>query len=129
MASKLKVDELEGVTTAGSIDVTSEGGAVSTNLQQGLAKATVNFNGTGTVAIRNSMNVDSITDNGTGDYTVNFTNSMSDGNYSPAAFTEQIVFHNGHTRTTSAYQFRQIAHDAAAADITHGGLSNFGDLA
>ena len=46
------------------------------------ARAWVNFNGTGTVAIRASANVTSITDNGTGDYTVNFTTAMPDGNYS-----------------------------------------------
>ena len=47
----------------------------------GLAKAWVNFNGTGTVAIRASFNVSSITDNATGDYTVNFTTAMVDANY------------------------------------------------
>jgi hypothetical protein len=46
------------------------------------ARAWVNFNGTGTVAIRASGNVSSITDNGTGNYTVNFTTAMVDGNYS-----------------------------------------------
>ena len=51
----------------------------------GLAKAWVNFNGTGTVAIRASFNVSSITDNGTGDYTVNFTTALVDANYSVAA--------------------------------------------
>jgi hypothetical protein len=45
------------------------------------AKAWVNFNGTGTVAIRQSGNVSSITDNGTGNYTVNFTTAMVDANY------------------------------------------------
>ena len=45
-------------------------------------RAWVNFNGTGTVAIRASGNVSSITDNGTGDYTINFTNAMPDVNYS-----------------------------------------------
>jgi hypothetical protein len=45
------------------------------------ARAFVNFNGTGTVAIRASSNVSSITDNGTGDYTVNFTTAMPDANY------------------------------------------------
>ena len=45
-------------------------------------RAWVNFNGTGTVAIRASGNVTSITDNGTGDYTVNFTTAMPDANYS-----------------------------------------------
>ena len=44
-------------------------------------RAWVNFNGTGTVAIRASGNVTSITDNGTGDYTVNFTTAMPDANY------------------------------------------------
>ena len=46
------------------------------------ARAWVNFNGTGTVAIRGSGNVSSITDNGTGDYTVNFTTAMPDADYS-----------------------------------------------
>jgi hypothetical protein len=45
-------------------------------------RAWVNFNGTGTVAIRASGNVTSITDNGTGNYTVNFTNAIVDANYS-----------------------------------------------
>jgi len=49
--------------------------------QSGLCKAWVNFNGTGTVAIRASYNVSSITDNGTADYTVNFTTALADANY------------------------------------------------
>jgi hypothetical protein len=49
------------------------------------ARAWVNFNGTGTVAIRGSGNVSSITDNGTGDYTINFTTDMPDVNYSIVA--------------------------------------------
>jgi hypothetical protein len=48
-------------------------------------RAWVNFNGTGTVAIRASYNVSSITDNGGGDYTVNFTTAMPDANYSAVA--------------------------------------------
>ena len=47
-------------------------------------KAWVNFDGTSTVSIRASYNVSSITDNGTGDYTVNFTSAMADANYSVA---------------------------------------------
>lgn len=47
-----------------------------------IVKAWVNFNGTGTVAIRDSFNVSSITDEGTGHYKVNFTNAMPDINYS-----------------------------------------------
>ena len=42
------------------------------------------FNGTGTIAIRASFNVSSLTDNGVGDYTINFTNAMADGNFAMA---------------------------------------------
>ena len=45
------------------------------------ARAWVNFNGTGTIAIRSSGNVTSLTDNGTGDYTITFTTAMTDANY------------------------------------------------
>jgi hypothetical protein len=61
-------------------------------------RAWVNFNGSGTVAIRASGNVSSITDNGTGLYTVNFTTAMSDANYSVVA-----------TSRSSAYSFHGIA--------------------
>ena len=56
-------------------------GKIGTTEQGQLCKAWVNFNGTGTVAIRASYNVSSITDNGTGDYTVNFTTALADANY------------------------------------------------
>ena len=61
----------------------------STSMQTGqqACKAWVNFNGTGTVAIRSSYNVSSITDNGTGNYTVNFTTAMPDANYSAVVHT------------------------------------------
>jgi lysozyme family protein len=75
----------------------------------GLARAWVNFNGTGTVAIRASLNVSSITDNGTGDYTVNFTTALADANYSAVGncggnITGVVVNipENGTTPTTSA---------------------------
>lgn len=47
-----------------------------------IVKSWVNFNGTGTVSIRASFNVSSVTDNGVGDYTVNFINPIADANYS-----------------------------------------------
>lgn len=49
--------------------------------QKGLAKAWVNFDGTGTPAARESFNISSITDNATGNYTLNFTNAMSSANF------------------------------------------------
>jgi hypothetical protein len=54
-----------------------------------LCKAWVNFNGTGTVAIRASGNVSSITDNGTGDYTINFMEALPDANYSFSTSNQQ----------------------------------------
>jgi hypothetical protein len=64
----------------------------NTQLDNGyLCRAWVNFNGTGTVAIRASGNVSSITDNGTGDYTINFTTAMPDANYSFSGSTRIVV--------------------------------------
>ena len=81
MASILKVDELQGIATAGDITVTSEGGAATQSLQQGLAKVWVNFDGTGTIATRDSLNVSGLTDNGTGDYIITFSNAFNNANY------------------------------------------------
>jgi len=58
-------------------------------------RAWVNFNGTGTVAIRASGNVTSITDNGVGNYTVNFTTAMPDANYSTTGTARSSGISNG----------------------------------
>ena len=79
--SEIKVDNLTGKTSAGDITVTSEGGAATQSLQQGLTKAWVNFNGTGTVAVRDSLNTSSISDSGTGKYSYNGSSSFSNANY------------------------------------------------
>ena len=63
----------------------SDGGtSVTQNLVQGLAKIHCNLNGTGTIAFRDSFNLGTTTDNGTGDYTFNFTNNMTNANYNCA---------------------------------------------
>jgi len=80
--SEILVNKLTGTSTAGSILVTGEGNSTTTNLQQGLAKAWLNMNGTGTVAIRDSLNTSSITDNSTGNYTQNINNDFSAATYS-----------------------------------------------
>jgi hypothetical protein len=67
------------IDSAGLLQFNSGYGSVATAYG---CRAWVNFNGTGTVAIRASGNVSSITDNGTGDYKVNFTTAMPDVNYS-----------------------------------------------
>jgi hypothetical protein len=72
------------ITAAGLFQFNSGYGSVATAYG---CRAWVNFNGTGTVAIRASGNVTSITDNGTGDYTVNFTTALADANYSVVGVT------------------------------------------
>ena len=73
-------------------------------------RAWVNFNGTGTVAIRGSGNVSSITDNGTGNYTVNFTTAMPDANYGATVGFERsrssavYGIYTGIAVTASSYQ-------------------------
>jgi len=56
-------------------------GETASRAVSGVAAAWVNFNGTGTIAARDSNNVSSLTDGGTGDYTINFSNSMANANY------------------------------------------------
>ena len=89
-----------------------------------LCRAWVNFNGTSTVAIRASYNVSSITDNGTGDYTVNFTTAMVDANYSAVITAQETTGTNrdgfysirgGASPTTSAIRFYSGVLNAIAA--------------
>ena len=87
--STILVNTLTGTTTAGSIAVTGEGNSTTTNLQQGLAKGWVNFNGTATFngsddEIRDSFNITSTIDQGSGDYDFGYTTNMSNENYAVA---------------------------------------------
>ena len=101
------------------INSTADGVAIGTGgiNQARVAKAWVNFNGSGTVAIRDSYNVGSITDNGTGIYVVNFSTAMTDTNYSAVMYTNASTagvgsqqFYNTYlgglnTRSTSSVLF------------------------
>ena len=101
--STIKANTLSNV--AGSLSISTD------RVAQGTAAAWVNFNGTGTVAIRASYNVTSITDNGTGDYTVNFTAALSDANYAVAGVAgagsagASTIWGFSATPTTSAFRF------------------------
>ena len=84
-------------------------------------RAWVDFNGTGTLAILNSGNVSSITDNGTGNYIVNFTTAIVDANYSALGTSEQsggiyIIRTGVGTKTTTACQIYHYSTANAAAD-------------
>jgi len=105
-----------------------------------IAKAWVNFNGTGVVAIRDSYNVSSITDNGTGDYTVNFASSLSDANYNnvfggamddasgTVGYWIGIKTSTGAvvTKTTSALRILAKSQSFAGADLVECNVAIFG---
>lgn len=105
----------------------------TSGVEQYLAKAWVNFNGTGTVAIRASGNVSSITDHGTGDYTVNFTNFMVDANYSTLvtgnngnlAVTFQGVRDASAVPTSSAVRLYTANSGGASLDIAYVNVAIF----
>ena len=88
-------------------------------------RAWVNFNGTGTVAIRGSGNVSSITDNGVGDYTINFTTAMPDADYSfsgaagTPASAFSIVSNRTFAQTTSALRIGTYTDAGSLQDNTY----------
>ena len=73
-------------------DSSGNNGSTPLQIAQGRAKIWVNFDGEGTVSIRDDFNVSSITDNGTGDYTITFDSAMANTNY--AVTTTQPAQHN-----------------------------------
>ena len=89
-------------------------------------RAWVNFNGTGTVAIRAAGNVSSITDNGTGDYTVNFTTAMVDANYSITGASGGVaggtaggvsLYDQATARTTSLFRVLTVNTSGGSVDV------------
>lgn len=84
-------------------------------------RAWVNFNGTGTVAIRGSGNVSSITDNGTGDYTINFTTAMPDANYAwtlgGSAVEGYVITARANVAVPTTTALRIGAYSSAAASV------------
>ena len=114
--STLKVNTIQD--SSGSNASTTE------QINQGRAKVWIHFDGQDTVAIRDSFNVSSLTDNGTGDYTYSFTSGMSNTNYAICATaantsagqpvvsacpandeqtTSQFNVEQGYTTNTSSY--------------------------
>jgi len=71
--STLKVNTIQNTSAAHS--------STPEQIEQGRAKAWINFDGDGTISIRDSFNVSSITDNGTGDYTVSYSTAMANTFY------------------------------------------------
>jgi hypothetical protein len=93
----------------------------------------VNFNGTGTVAIRASGNVSSITDNGTGDYTINMTTALPDANYSiipvagatPGSIGAVYLYDPGTARTTTLFRIFVLNSSFSGIDAAQVNLAVF----
>ena len=121
--STVKVNTLTGTSTAGSIAVTGEGNSTTTNLQQGLAKAWANVDGTGTVNLRDSFNVSTLTDSGTGVYKLTFSSNMNNDDYSSVASGNISTANSGRdvscpgsTITTSEVDMKCFRSDNLAAE-------------
>jgi len=102
--------------TMGSVTMTPQGTAPSYAI-----RAWCNFNGTGAVAIRDSGNVSSITDNGSGDYTVNITTAFSSANYCATA-SNGIA--GGNDETYNSVQFSTAKTTSACQVRTRRGASD-----
>ena len=135
---KIKTDTFEGQTTAGSITIQGEGPA-TTNLQQGLCKAWINFTGITNTTERDSFNISGLTDEATARTTVSYTNNMGNTNYTGSYFqsgsTAQAVdsYNNqyaGAFTARTAGNCSVMSHGGSGAiDVADNDLLIFGDLA
>tara|TARA_R110002153_G_scaffold133209_1_gene282214 strand:- start:1082 stop:1456 length:375 start_codon:yes stop_codon:yes gene_type:complete len=112
-------------------------GETASRAVSGVAAAWVNFNGTGTIAVRDSQNVSGLVDNGTGDYTVNFSSNMGNANYAWSGFGDYTagsaqagVINQRGTLSASATQFAALKLGATYTRFDTGySIKIHGDLA
>ena len=127
--STLKVDTLQ--------DSSGNNASTTAQIEQGRAKVWVNFNGTGTVAIRDSFNTSSITDNGTGLFQVNFSSALSNTNFCVSgmggdaetqfgAYMIDLSPGSNHQRTTSSVQVFTSS-SQSLLDVSFNSVVVFGD--
>ena len=129
MTSQLNVDTIVDKAGSGGTNVkiantsvtVAEGGSATTTTVQGLAKVWANFDGSGTPAFRDSLNAASITDNGTGDQTVNFTNNMNNDDFSRVTAAGENANTGGNRvsglKLPSTSSYRIITMNTSATDV------------
>jgi len=121
--------------SAGSATIIGEGGSTTTNIQQGLCKFFSNIDGQSTIATRDSFNQSGITDNGTGDYDLAFSNNMGNDDYSTMNNSGSesghiaLMYSEGEQNTTGCRVFVIEAYSDAATDSNMVTTSVSGDLA
>jgi hypothetical protein len=137
-ATFLSVNASEVATLLTSAVINSEGGAVTHNIAQGLAKAWVNFKGPDTFGIIDSFNLSSMDDNGVGDYTMSILNDMASVNYSitatgykPSADFGFITNNNSAFITAATARVETVEHDGGhkQTEFTINCVTFHGDLA
>lgn len=111
-------------------------GETASRSATGVAAAWVNFNGTGTIAIRDSVNVSSLTDNDIGYYTVSSTNAFNNSNYSPSVISNRetstnypITQHTTEIGTGYVLVLLVKFDNGSWSDSNIVSVQNFGDLA
>ena len=131
MASILKVDTITGVATAGSIAVTGEGNSTTTNLQQGLAKVWADYEGA-TNTVRDSFNLSSVDDDGTGIFDYNYTSNMNANNYAVSCSSTDQTFCGADDKSeVLTSQVEILTHNSATTikDRNYNAVTIHGDLA
>jgi len=128
MASILRVNTLT--------DASSNNSTAMSTINQGTAKAWVNFNGQGTIAARDSFNLASLTDNGDGDYTITFSNNMGNANYiihttgEQLASNDSVAINKDYSTAYITSAARVVATQGSTrANPVYTNFSNHGDLA
>jgi hypothetical protein len=106
----------------------------TTYVTNGSAKAWVNFVGTGTIAVRDSFNVASLTDNGTGDYTVNFSSAFGAADYATPASARRdagggAMVQKRTAGTASAVRVVAVGDGGSDIDVDEVSIATHGDLA
>ena len=116
--------------------IKSEGGAVTTSVQQGLCKHFCHWDGSGTIEVDDSFNQSGLTDDATGRTTVAITNNMNNIHYTVTGSTIgsdgsffAFMCGNNAVHTTSQYKVISFHHTSGAVDLIHNQCQLVGDLA
>ena len=132
--SEIAIDKLKGVSSASSISVVGEGGTTTTNLQQGIAKCWCTVTQDSSHTLDDSFNVGSISDDGAGETTVNFTNAMANSTWCAnttggSSSNRHLVFNANNTTRLKleCYQVRSESESAVdsgdSCGVVHGDLA------
>ena len=131
--STLRTNALEGVDAKNSITIVAGAGNITTtNVQEGLCKAWIQYSPNTT---NDSFNVSGTTDNGTGDHTMTVSSAMANGDYcfgacgSDHSNNARHIFHEGANPSTTEFRTRTTDSSNSSADSSFQSMSMTGDLA